>query len=81
MGQALGHSEKPGVKTKLLGVIILIVAALGSMLSWRGGLVVTNFYLVLFATGVLLYIVGSVRQTSATKSKDPGQDKEDEDCA
>ena len=57
-------SVKPGVKTKLLGVIVVFVAILDSMLSWRGGLAIDNFYLVLFVAGFILYVVGSVRQSA-----------------
>lgn len=51
-----------GVKTKLLGVVLLFVGALDSMLSWRGGLVVNDFYLFLFAAGITLYVIGAIRQ-------------------
>ena len=59
------HSAKPGVKTKLFGVIVLFVAVLDAMLSWRGGVAVDTFYLVLFAAGFFLYAVGSIRQSAS----------------
>ena len=56
------EANTKGVKTKLFGVILMIVGTLDSMLSWRGGLDVSNFYFLLLAAGMLLYIVGMIRQ-------------------
>jgi len=50
-----------GVKTKLLGVVLIFLAMLDSMLSWRGGLGGTGFYVILFASGLALVGIGSVR--------------------
>ena len=59
------HELRKGVKTKLIGVILIFLATLDSMLAWRGGLVMNDFYLLLFVSGVLLYIVGAIRQGQA----------------
>ncbi len=56
------ETARPGVKTKLFGVIVIFVAVLDTMLSWRGGLTVSSFYLALFTAGIALYAVGSLRQ-------------------
>jgi hypothetical protein len=56
------HEIRKGVKTKLFGVILIFLGILDSMLAWRGGLAVNDFYLLLFVSGVLLYIVGAIRQ-------------------
>ncbi len=55
-------AAKKGVKTKLLGVILIILGALDSMLSWRGGFEAGDGYLVLIAAGMALFAVGAVRQ-------------------
>lgn len=55
-------AAKKGVKTKLLGVILIILGALDSMLSWRGGFEAGDGYLVLIAAGLALFAVGAVRQ-------------------
>ena len=61
--QDAASDEKPvrGVKTRLFGVVLVFVGALDSMLSWRGGLAVSDFYLVLMAAGFFLLIVGAIR--------------------
>ena len=61
------HDErKKGVKTKLFGVILILLGVLDSMLSWRGGFVVSDFYVLLIASGIFLYIIGAIRQGSKT---------------
>lgn len=60
--------SRKGAKTKLFGVGLIFLAALDSMLSWRGGLAVSDFYIWLFVTGTVLYIIGAIR-TNETKSK------------
>ncbi len=53
-----------GVKTKLFGVILIFLATLDGMLSWRGGIEISDFYLFLFAAGVFLLALGAIRQAS-----------------
>jgi len=53
-----------GVKTKLFGVILIFLATLDGMLSWRGGIEISDFYLFLFAAGVFLLAVGAIRQAN-----------------
>ncbi len=58
-----GLEPKKGVKTKLFGVLLIILGAMDSMLSWRGGFDAGNYYLVLIAAGLALYAIGAVRQS------------------
>jgi len=55
---------RKGVKTKLFGVILIFLATLDGMLSWRGGLEISDFYLFLFAAGIFLFALGAIRQAS-----------------
>lgn len=52
---------RKGVKTKLMGVGLIFLGAMDSMLFWRGGLVVNDFYLLLFVLGCVIYIIGAIR--------------------
>ncbi len=56
--------EKKGTKTKLFGIGLIFLGAMDSMLFWRGGLVVNDFYLLLFVLGCAFYIIGSIRGSS-----------------
>ncbi len=60
------HQTKKGVKTKLFGVILIFLGVLDSMLSWRGGFRLSDFYVLLVASGIFLYIIGAIRQGSKT---------------
>ena len=53
-------TDKKGVATRLLGVVAIILGSLDSVLSWRGGFEVEPFYIALIASGVVLYISGSL---------------------
>ena len=61
---------RKGVKTKLFGVLFIILGALDSMLSWRGGFDAGNAYLGLIAAGVALFAIGAIRQQSHSKDRD-----------
>lgn len=52
---------KKGVKMRIFGVILIFVGVLDGMLAWRGGFQLSGFYVVLFASGVLLFALGAVR--------------------
>ncbi len=60
------HKPKKGVITKLFGVVLMFLGVLDGMLSWRGGLGVSDFYVLLIAVGMSLYIVGAIRRGSQT---------------
>jgi len=57
--------ERKGAKTKLFGVGLIFLGAMDSMLFWRGGLVVNDFYLLLFVLGCAIYLIGAIRGSSA----------------
>ncbi len=59
---------RKGVKTKLFGVLLVVLGALDSMLSWRGGLDTGNGYLALIAAGVALFAIGAIRQGQADRN-------------
>ena len=56
-----------GVITKLFGVILIFLAILDGMLSWRGGIEFSDFYLLLFAAGVFLFALGAIRQANGER--------------
>ena len=62
------ETEKKGVKTKLFGVGLIFLGAMDSMLFWRGGLVVNDFYLLLFVLGCVIYIIGTIRSSGRGSS-------------
>jgi len=66
------ETSKKGVKTKLLGVGLIFLGAMDSMLFWRGGLVVNDFYLLLFVLGCVVYIIGAIRSNARSSSSDSG---------
>jgi len=41
---------------------LLILAMLDALLSWRGGFALDNIILLLFTGGIVLLVVGTVRQ-------------------
>ncbi len=57
---------KKGAKTKLFGVVLIFLGALNSMLSWRGGLVLSDFYIWLFISGSFLYAIGVIRASDTS---------------
>jgi len=68
------ETSRKGVKTKLFGVGLIFLGALDSMLFWRGGLEVNDFYLLLFVLGCIIYIIGAIRanETQSDEIK-PGE--------
>ncbi|HCX88483.1 MAG TPA: hypothetical protein DG761_10715 [Gammaproteobacteria bacterium] len=55
-------NPRKGTKTKLLGVVLLMLATLDVMLSWRGGFAPGGVIPVLFVGGAVLFVIGAVRQ-------------------
>lgn len=53
--------SRPGVKTKLLGFIIMVLGVLDCLLNLRGGLPAYEKYLVLIAIGACVFAIGAVR--------------------
>ena len=54
-------NPKKGVVIKLFGVVFIFLGALDSMTAWRGGFTVDTSFVVLIATGMLLFAVGAIR--------------------
>ncbi len=54
------QGEKRGVKTKLLGVVMVSLGILDSLLTLRGG-VPDEKYILLIVFGIAVYIIGAVR--------------------
>ena len=52
--------EKRGVKTRLIGVVMIILGVLDSLLTLRGGLP-SEEYLILIAAGAVVFAIGAVR--------------------
>ena len=51
-----------GAIIRLFGVILVILGTLDSMLMWRGGLTLGNFYIGMIASGLFLYLIGSIKR-------------------
>jgi len=49
-----------GAVVKLFGVILIILGALNTMLSWRGGFDVLSLPVFLISAGLVLCLIGSV---------------------
>ena len=47
---------------RLFGVIIVILGTLDSMLMWRGGFALSNLYVGMIASGLFLYLIGTIRR-------------------
>ncbi len=56
----MSQGEKRGVKTKLLGVVMISLGVLDSLLTLRGGLP-SEKYILLIVLGILVFIIGAVR--------------------
>ncbi len=56
-----------GAVVRLFGVILIILGALNTMLSWRGGFEMLSLPVILICLGVLLCAIGGILRL-------PGQD-------
>ncbi len=61
-----GHNSR-GAVIKLFGVILIILGALNTMLSWRGGFEVLSLPVIFIATGMLLCLVGTILRNTASR--------------
>jgi len=50
-----------GVKTKLIGMVLVFLGILDNMLSWRGGVEVSGWHVILIVSGLFLFAVGAIR--------------------
>ncbi len=55
-------APRRGVKTKLIGVVLIGLGTLNSMLAWKGGFVFDDFPWWLLGLGIAVFIVGVLRQ-------------------
>jgi len=51
-----------GAIIRLFGVVLVILGTLDSMLMWRGGFVISPVYVVMIASGLFLYLIGTIRR-------------------
>ncbi|MDH3973676.1 MAG: hypothetical protein OEV42_05300 [Deltaproteobacteria bacterium] len=52
---------KKGVKTRILGAVLTFLGSLNLLLSWRGGLHLIETSTLFLFSGIILFIVGSIR--------------------
>lgn len=60
--------SKRGVKTKLLGFILMVLGVLDSLLTLRGGVPSYEFLFLIFV-GVCVFAIGAVRGARQSSSK------------
>ncbi len=56
------HDSSRGAIIRLFGVILVILGTLDSMLMWRGGFALSNLYVGMIASGLFLYLIGTIRR-------------------
>ena len=61
-------APRRGVAIKLLGVVLIILGVLDSMLSWRGGFVLSETYVLMITSGIFLYAIGAIGFGARTRS-------------
>jgi hypothetical protein len=44
-----------------MGVVLIFIGAMDAMLSWRGGMAASQFYVLLLGSGLFLYALGAIR--------------------
>ncbi|MBT3334644.1 MAG: hypothetical protein HOK21_18780 [Rhodospirillaceae bacterium] len=69
------NPNNSGAVIRLFGVILIILGGLNTMLSWRGGFEVAPFQMGLFATGLLLCLIGGILRHKATVGADVDRDQ------
>jgi hypothetical protein len=60
---------KTGIKTRLIGIVLVFIGILDSMLSWRGGFAASEWYVILIALGLFVYAIGAIRGAEARPSR------------
>ncbi len=58
--QEIREPNTHGAVTRLFGVILIILGALNTMLSWRGGFELLSLPVIFLAAGSVLCLVGSI---------------------
>lgn len=59
-GEDSSHDSSRGAIIRIFGVILVILGTLDSMLMWWGGFAVNSLYVGLIASGLFLYLIGSI---------------------
>lgn len=67
------HAPPKGVKTKLFGVSLIILASLNLMVSWRGSLDVNLWQVLILAVGIALFALGAAKGASHGQSDGGGR--------
>ena len=62
--QDLPASASLGAVVRLFGVVLIILGALNTMLSWRGGFEVLSLPVIMIGLGLLLYAIGGILRAS-----------------
>ena len=66
-------SGKSRYAAGLFGVVLVFLGVLDSLLSWRGGMTPSGFYLLLVAAGLSLYFIGAVRRRNGIQPRNEVQ--------
>ncbi len=61
-GEHIPTASPRGAVIKIFGVVLIILGALNTMLSWRGGFEVMSLPVYLMALGLLLCLIGVIRR-------------------
>ena len=61
-GPVQDFQPKKGVKTRLLGVILIFIGMLDTLLALRGGFAANYSYIFFITFGVALYAIGAIRR-------------------
>ena len=63
------NSPPKGVKSKLFGVSLIILASLNLMVSWRGSLDVSLWQVLILGIGIAVFAFGAVKQSDKPRDK------------
>jgi len=58
--QGRAKRNVPGAIIRLFGVVLIILGALNTMLSWRGGFELLSLPVILLGLGLGLYAIGGI---------------------
>ncbi len=56
------YDSSRGAIIRLFGVILVFLGMLDSMLMWRGGFALSTLYVGMIASGLFLYLIGTIRR-------------------
>jgi hypothetical protein len=67
--QEIDSHERRGVKTRLFGVVLMILGFLDSLLTLRGGMP-NEKYLILIGIGAAIFAIGAVRSRRDSRRRE-----------